>query len=199
LTTNLAVQAALSGLGVLVVDLDSQATSWSWGQKRQAELPQVVASQGAALPGLLREASAQGVDLVVVDTPPRADTVGVQAAKASDLVLVPCQPSDFDLEAMSASLVAAQVAGKSPYVILNAVPTSSGIGDQVAAALQEGGAPLCPVRLGLRMDYRHPLPHGLGAAEHNPRGKAAQELAALWGWICGREGMSALQREGVAA
>jgi len=193
IATNLAVEAVRSGVGTVIIDLDSQATSWNWGQKRKAPMPQVVASQAPALPSLLKEAAAQGVGLVVIDTPPRADTVGVQAAKVSDYILVPCQPSGFDLDAMSASLMAAQIAGKPATAIINGALASSSITDDVADALEAGGVRVAPVRLGLRVDFRHPLPRGDAASEWDAKGKAAQEVSALWAWLCQQEGMTALQ------
>jgi chromosome partitioning protein len=194
LATNLAVEATRAGIGTIIVDLDSQATAWHWGQKREADLPQVVASQAPALPALLKEAQGQGVGLVVIDTPPRADTVGVQAAKLSDFILIPCQPSGFDLDAMSASLMAAQLAGKPATIVINGALTSSGITEAVAKALTDGGAKVAPVRLGLRVDFRHPLPLGQAASEWDAKGKAAQEVTALWTWLGQQAGMSALQR-----
>lgn len=199
LATNLAVQAAKAGHGALVIDLDPQATSWTWGQKREAALPAVVASQAPALPKLLAEADAQGVGLVVIDTPPRADTVGVQAAKASHFILIPCQPSDYDLEAMAASLMAAQMAGRPASIVINGAIASSGITEDVAAALAAGGAPVSPARLGLRMDFRHGLAKGMVAGEWAPRSKAAQEVEALWEWLCQQPGMSALRHGSNAA
>jgi chromosome partitioning protein len=142
---------------------------------------------------LLKEAEAQGVGLVVIDTPPRADTVGVQAAKVSDYILVPCQPSGFDLDAMSASLMAAQIAAKPATVVINGALASSSITGDVASALESGGVNVAPVRLGLRVDFRHPLPLGQAAAEWDAKGKAAQEMTALWTWLCQQKGMTALQ------
>jgi chromosome partitioning protein len=204
LATNLGVQAARFGLGPLIIDLDPQATAWSWGQRREATLgkgsmPQVVASQAPALPQLLQQAREQGCGLVILDTPPRADTVGVQAAQVSDLVLVPCQPSDYDLSALSASMVAAQIARKTAYVVLNGAIQSSGITDAVEKALIDGGADMVPARVGLRMDFRHPLPSGRGAFEWGARGQAAAEIDALWNWICQQDGMAALQQATEAA
>jgi cellulose biosynthesis protein BcsQ len=45
-----------------------------------------------------------GADLVFIDTAPAADNAAAIAAKAADLILIPCRPAAFDLEAMSTTL-----------------------------------------------------------------------------------------------
>jgi len=61
--------------------------------------------------------------LAIIDTAPTADNAALEATKAADLVLVPCQPSDFDLGAVGATVrLASQIAGKPSWVVMNAVP-----------------------------------------------------------------------------
>jgi len=52
-----------------------------------------------------------------------------------------------------------------------------------AAAVSEGGLELAPCRLGGRVAFQHSLTRGLGVLEHEPRGKAAAEVEALFGWV----------------
>src|SRR5215211_6492431 len=98
IATNLAVLAERAGYPTVLFDLDPQATAAKWGDKRDGTPPDVVAAQAGRLGRLLEEVRQQGAGLVIIDTAPTADNAALEATKVADLVLVPCQPSDFDLE-----------------------------------------------------------------------------------------------------
>ena len=53
----------------------------------------VISAQASRLPQILDAAAAQEADLVVIDTAPRAEQGALAAAKAADLVLIPCRPA----------------------------------------------------------------------------------------------------------
>jgi chromosome partitioning protein len=52
-----------------------------------------------------------------------------------------------------------------------------------AAALAMHGVPVAPVRIGARRAYARAMASGRAVTEFAPRGKAAQEIAALWQWV----------------
>src|SRR5215213_8724905 len=122
LAVHLATCAHLSGQKVALIDLDPQATARRWGDRRDAEGPEVVSDHPSRLAALLEAARTNGADLVVVDTAPNADQAALGAARAADLVLIPCRPGAFDLEAIEATLDLATIAKKPASVVLNAVP-----------------------------------------------------------------------------
>src|SRR6516164_9416857 len=89
---------------VLLVDADPQGSALDWAAARRGEslfpvagLPR--ASIHKELPTL-----AHGYDVVIIDGPPRVYDVARSAIMASDLVLVPVQPSPYDVWA-SAEIV----------------------------------------------------------------------------------------------
>ena len=106
LAVHLATAAQQAGLTVAVIDLDPQATARRWGEKR-GRAPEVVSDHAIRLPALLQAARTNGADLVFVDTAPNADQAALGAARAADLILIPCRPSAFDLEAVEATLTLA--------------------------------------------------------------------------------------------
>lgn len=73
------------------------------------------------------------------------DQTASLAARIADLVLIPCRPAAFDLEAIETTLLLAKTAGKPAYVVLNAVPPRSSIGKEAAEGLAERGAEVAPV------------------------------------------------------
>jgi chromosome partitioning protein len=194
IATNLAVLAERAGYPTVLLDLDPQATAAKWGDKRGGNPPDVVAAQAGRLARLLEDAKRQGAGVAIIDTAPSADAAALEATKAADLVLVPCQPSDFDLGAVGSTVrVAEQIAGKQSWVVMNAVPPTSKITDEAISALAEAGVQVAPARLVRRLDFVNGLPAGQSAIEWNPKSKAAEEVRELWQWACQQVGLPAQQ------
>src|SRR3954451_2002590 len=119
-TVHLAVAAELTGLDVAIVDLDPQASAADWCDRRGSS-PEAVAIPPARLEKLLAEVRAQGMHLVIVDTGRDSNNAGYTAAQAADLVLIPCRPGGFDFRALGRTTDLCRLAGKRPYVLLNAM------------------------------------------------------------------------------
>ena len=104
LALSMAVAAQQAGRTAAIIDLDPQASASNWGDRRKGDSPAVVSAQPGRLSQILKAAEESGADLVVIDTPPRAERAAMAAARAAHLVLVPCRPSIFDLETFSTTL-----------------------------------------------------------------------------------------------
>lgn len=186
LAVHLAAAAAKAGHKSAVIDLDPQGTAASWGDRREAEEPEVISGQAVRLPALLNAARENGAGFLVLDTAPNADQTASLAARAADVVLIPCRPAAFDLEAIETTLMLAKTAGKPAYVVLNAVPSRSGGTDREAAAsLASQGAQVTPHQLTHRAAFAHSVIDGRTAQEFEPKGKAAAEIEGLYQWLCG--------------
>lgn len=92
----------------------------------------------------MKAAGDNGADLLILDTAPNADQTASLAARAADLVLIPCRAAAFDLEAIETTLMLSKVADKTAYVVLNAVPPRSGIGKEAAEGLTARGVRVAP-------------------------------------------------------
>jgi chromosome partitioning protein len=186
LAVHLAAAAAQAGYRSAVIDLDPQGTAASWGDRRQAQEPEVISGQAVRLPALVKAAQENGADFLILDTAPNADQTASLAARAADVVLIPCRPSAFDLEAIQTTLLLAKTAGKPAYVVLNAVPPrSGGIDREATASLAEQGAAVAPHQLTQRAAFAHGVIDGRTAQEFEPHGKAAAEIDAIYTWLCG--------------
>lgn len=190
LAVHLATAAALAGHTAAIIDLDPQATAASWGDRRTVGAPEVISGQAARLPALITSAQQNGADFLVLDTAPNADQVVSLAARAADLVLIPCRAAAFDLEAIETTLLLAKAAMKPAYVVLNAVPPRSGISKEAAQGLTARGAQVAPHQLTHRAAFAHGVIDGRTAQEFEPQGKAAEEVEAIYRWLCGIVGMS---------
>lgn len=189
LALNLAIAAETAGHATIVVDLDPQASAKGWHDHREADSPVVVSVQAARLSEALQTAEEHGAAMAVLDTAPHSEATALAAARAADLVLIPCRPGILDLRAVMTSVDICQLAKARASAVLNAVPPRGSIGDEAAEAIVGYGLDVAPIRLGQRMAFVHSLTVGQGVIEHEPGGKAAQEIEALYSWTCAHVGM----------
>lgn len=185
LTLSLAVAAVLAGRTTLVIDLDTQGTACGWHDRRKAagkgDSPIVIDAQPHRLAETLKQARANGVDFVLIDTPPRAADAALVAAKAADLVIVPARPQIYDLETIPVTREILAVAGnKKAMVVLNSVPPVGDRHSQSGEAVRNWQIPVCPFTLGNRVAFGDAGAFGLTVQEYDPRGKAAEEVQKIY-------------------
>jgi chromosome partitioning protein len=186
LALHLAAEAAARGQRALLVDLDPQGNVAKWGDRRGQVPPDVSAEHPANLDKALLAAAAEGYAVIVLDTAPHADQTALRAARSADLVLVPCRPATFDLEAINTTLDLCQLTKRPAMVVLNAAPIRSRVVDEAQRAVGEHGGEVCPVVIHHRVAFQHCLIDGRTAAEFEPEGAAALEIAALYADVLSR-------------
>jgi chromosome partitioning protein len=93
---NLAHALKLAGSNVLLVDSDPQGSARDWNEANQGQVLPVVGLDRETLPTDLA-AIAGGYDYVVIDGAPQIAKLAAAAIKCADLVLIPVQPSPFDI------------------------------------------------------------------------------------------------------
>lgn len=181
LSLALAVAAVQAGRKVAVLDLDPQATAAQWTDRRTPEFPWVVATPATRLRAAIEKAKGQGVDFLIVDTPPHAGTDAVEAARCADLILVPMEPHLFSLETLPKLSNLFKLAGDVPATIVISKSSVQGREARDAAAYIKGqGFNVCPVTLPQRAAHRHAGNLGQTAQEFEPNGKAADEIKQLY-------------------
>lgn len=181
LALTLAVAAVRAGRKVAIFDVDTQATAANWTDRREAEFPWVVATPAARLDAALASAKTQGVDFIVIDTPPHAGADGIEAARRADLVLVPMEPHISSLETLPKVADMLKLAGaKRTAVVLSKAPIQGKEAQDAAGYIAEQGFAVCPVTLHLRAAHRHAGNLGQTAQEYEPKGKAAEESQKLY-------------------
>jgi len=190
LAVNLAALAADDNAKALIIDLDPQRSAADWRTVRTAArpLPRVAAANVDQLPALLSEAKAEGLNLVVLDTPPHATGEIFEAARLSDLVLVPVRPAVLDLRSAARTLDGVAQMGKPYAVVLNACPTTARGEAGVVRESREALAPhpVAPVALTQRAALQHAMIDGRAVHEFEPSGRAAAEMRDLYTWARGK-------------
>jgi len=186
LAISLAVAATRAGTErCTLIDLDPQASAATWGDGRAERAPDVISAQANRLERHIEAARKAGVAAVVVDTAPHSESAALAAARAADLILIPCRPAILDLHAIGTTIDLARLAGTAAAVVLNAVPPRGSLADEAAEAVLGYGVPLSPVRITQRAAFVHCLTEGKAIQEFEPRGRGAAEIEALYQWIRG--------------
>ena len=150
-----------------------------WAHRRGDRAPDVSGVNPASVGKDIERARAEGYGLIVVDTAPHADHAALQAARAADLVVIPCYPSTFDIAAISATLDLCRLANKPAVVVLNAAPIRSRVTAEAEEAISEKGAVVSPVIVRQRVAFQHCMIDGRTASEYEPGGEAAREASRL--------------------
>ena len=186
LALHLAAAASAAGHVALVVDTDPQATACTWHTWRGDRDPDVIdCAAHVLLPKKLTQAGELGADLAVIDTPPHADIMAREACRAADLLLIPCRPRAFDLDAVRTTAELARVSQKPAFVIFMAGPPRAPLVYQEAGeVVKQFGLKVAPVMLPERAAFHHSVGAGKTAQEIEPDGKAAEDIASLWAWVC---------------
>lgn len=184
LAIHLATRAAQAGHEACVVDTDPQATAAAWSDWRGDFLPVVITAPPARLGRTIDSARKNGVDFIVIDTPPHADAAAREAIKAADIVLIPTKPRAFDLHALEPIADLVEFAKKPAFVVLNGVPSGATVLSKDAKKTAKTmGLDLCPVELGDRAAFHRSSAKGETASEVDPGGKAAKEIEKVWKWL----------------
>jgi chromosome partitioning protein len=200
LALHLAAAAEDAGHTALVIDLDPQATASQWAAWRKDAPPVVIDSAPPRLAAKIEQATGQGANFIVIDTPPHADSAASAAVEAADLVLIPCRPSAFDLAAVQTTASLVKMRGKPAFVIFTAgSPTAPRMYDEAAQVVQGYGLESCPHIIPDRAAFRHAAAEGKTAMEIEPNGKAAEEIRQLYKWACKHVNMQTYKKRRTAA
>lgn len=183
IATHLARALQLAGRDVLLVDSDPQGSARDWAAVRDDQPVPVVGIDRPTIDRDLR--SLVKKDFVVIDGAPQAADLAVSAIKAADFILIPVQPSPYDIWATAdlVELVKHRIElmdGKlgAAFVVSRAIKNTR-IGDEIIDALNGYGLPVLKARITQRVSYPTTAASGTTVLDTDPNGDAAAEIRAL--------------------
>lgn len=184
IAAHLAVAWADANRSVAVLDIDPQGSMGEWLEARERRLGEDntgLSFRTASGWGARREAMslARDHDVVVIDTPPHAERDTRPAMEASDLVIIPVQPTPVDVWATEPILDMARAAKSPVMLVLNRVPPRARLTEEMVAALQQFDARIAETRFGNRVAFAECLNTGRAVQETQPKSKSALEALAL--------------------
>jgi chromosome partitioning protein len=201
----LAVYWHSRGFRVLVLDgdhddRDGSALEWAEvAREHGGSSPTVVALEGVpdkrVIASKLR-AFAEAFDIVLVDTPGAVHPRTVYALSETDLVLMPCGPSGFEIWRMRRVVEQVRAAQRlrpnlDAAIVVTRKQVGTVLGANAAAELRALKCDVLKTELSYRIDYAESTTGGLGPTTYRHNTKASEETAALGHEVEKRLGLKA--------
>lgn len=177
----LAVEAAKQHR-VAIIDLDPQGSLSAWWNKREAEAPELIEATAQNLASTIEKADAAGYAYLFIDSPPaHMDTIET-AIQNSDYILVPCQPSPVDIQAIGDTLAVIEDHRKPFAFVMNRLISRTKIGEQAVLLLANHGK-VAGIPIVQRIPFATAMTDGRTAPEVDSGKAAAEEIKALWDFL----------------
>jgi chromosome partitioning protein len=181
IATNLAVAIKKTGKRVVLVDTDDQGSARDWACVTDQPEVEVIALDR---PGMVQNVKKIIADVIVIDGSAKLNQIAAETLKVADLVLIPVQPSPYDVWASAdlIDLVKQRIAItdgqlKAAFVISRAIPNTR-LAKDVLDVLAEHDLPVLTGTT-QKMAYASAAALGQSVMTFDPSGKAAQEMLAL--------------------
>jgi len=183
IATNLAHAIKRAGANVLLVDSDPQGSARDWNEANQGELLPVVGLDRKTLPTDLK-AIRSGYDYIIIDGAPQIAQLAAAALKTADVVLIPVQPSPYDIwatqdlvDVIKARQEILEGKPKAAFIISRAIKNTK-LSGEVEEALESYELPL--FKHGTTQRVIYPTSASTGETVFKePNGPAAKEITAI--------------------
>ena len=186
IATNVAYALKLDGHRVLAVDADPQGNLRDWNEVSGGDYLPVVGLDRETLPKDLQAVST-GYDWVVIDSAGKVDRLIAAAVKAADLVLIPVQPSPYDIwacadlvEVIKTRQSITEGKPRAAFVISRAIKNTK-LSGEIGEALEDYELPIFSAFTTQRVSYPTTAAEGrtVFAEGRLADDKAAEEIRAI--------------------
>ena len=183
LAVNVAAELARNEHDVLLIDADKQGSASTWASLREEADFKVVS---LARENMARDAMklAAGHTYTVIDGPPHAESISRSCIVASDLVLLPIEPSGLSTWASDLTVRQIREAQEIKYNLKCGFVVSRKIGNtvigrEIRALAAEQNIPILAAEINQRVAYAESLTMGRTIFEWAPGSFAAEEIEKL--------------------
>jgi len=183
IATHLARGLQLTGHSVVLVDSDIQGSARDWAFADENNPVPTIAIYTPTIDRDLPKITDK--DFAVIDGSCRSHEILASAIKASDMVLIPVQPSPYDVWATVdfAELINARKSATAGIpkaaIVVNRVITGSKIGADASNALQSLNLPILKTHIAQRVIYPNATSLGKTALDIEAEGIASTEIKSL--------------------
>ncbi len=184
ISTNVASWLHSQGESTLLVDLDPQGSASDWADAREGDELCPVVRMGKSISRDLPKI-ARDYDWVVIDGAPQVSELAAAAVRAADVVLIPVQPSPYDIWACSDLVellkVRQEVTDGHPrgaFVISRAIKNTR-LSGEVMQALEGYELPIFANGTTQKVDYANTAKWGGSVVDLEDEHKARFEIKML--------------------
>lgn len=184
LAVHIATGIAERDFKCLLIDADKQGSALAWSATRE-EAP-AFPVVGIPTANIHREVEklGKGYDHVIIDSPPHANEVARSVIMASDVIVIPVQPSPYDVWATedTVKLIKEAIPFKEKLIsafVINRKIVNTAIGRDVVSELEQFEIPVLSSQICQRVVFAESAGAGKTVLETEPGSIAAQEIQAL--------------------
>ena len=183
LAGHLAVAAERAGQGpVGLMDIDPQGNLSDWWNARPVASPLYVRIPLERLAEEIENLRKQGLNYLVVDTPPTVNAEVGDLIALSELVVIPTRPGPHDLRSIGATIDLAERLGKPLVFVVNAAVANARITNETLALLSRHGH-LAPTVVHQRVAFAASMTDGRTVMELAPKSPGSEEIESLWAYL----------------
>ena len=185
IAVNLAVEAAIKGNRVLLIDTDPQGSSLDFRRERTQGDIKAVGMVSDKIHKDIQDFEGS-FDIIIIDAGGRDNAIFRSAVAACDLYVLPIPPSQFDVwaaeDAIEAFKEISSLTHCKGFILLNMLQENTRVAKKVLEALGEVDEylPIFNSRLHHRVVYKDSISSGQGVSEYEPKSKGAEEMRAFY-------------------
>jgi chromosome partitioning protein len=184
IATNLAHALQLEGHKVILVDSDPQGSARDWNAASDGALIKVIGMDRATLAKDIM-AVVDNHDFIIIDGAPQIADLAIAAIKCADMILIPVQPSPYDIwacedlvEIIKARQEITDGKPKAAFIISRVIKNTQ-LGKEIREALEGYNLPVFKNFTTQRVVYAKSAATGLTVLSSESKEDAANEIRAI--------------------
>lgn len=184
IATNLARALQMAGQSVLLIDSDPQGSARDWHAASEGAYLSVIGLDRPTLDKDIKAITGQH-QWLIIDGAPQIENIAIAAIKCADVILIPVQPSPYDIwacadlvEIIKARQQVTDGKPKAAFVISRLIKNTQ-VGREIREILEEYQLPVFNNVTTQRVVYVSSASSGQSVLDVETKGEAANEIRAL--------------------
>ena len=184
IATNLAHALQMDSHKVLLVDSDPQGSARDWNAASDGAIVKVVGMDRATLAKDIQSV-VDNHDFIIIDGAPQIADLAIAAIKCADMVLIPVQPSPYDIwacedlvEIIKARQEITNGKPKAAFIISRVIKNTQ-LGKEIREALEGYGLPVFKNYTTQRVVYAKSAATGSTVLSNDTKEDASNEIRAI--------------------